>query len=60
MKKGMINSSKRLVALTISKKLNTRNRYKICEVNTLNDLVTELDPTSELLIPYKEKGVKLI
>lgn len=60
MKKAMINSSKRLIALTISKKLNTVNRYKICEINTLNDLVTELDPDAEILKPYKSIGVNLV
>ena len=60
MKKAMINASKRLVALTISKKLNTVNRYKICEMNALNDLVTELDPNSDVLKPYRDQGVHLI
>ncbi|MBU2975982.1 DeoR/GlpR family DNA-binding transcription regulator [Zobellia sp. B3R18] len=60
MKKAMINASKRLVALTISKKLNTVNRYKICDINTLDALVTELEPEAELLRTYRDNGVELI
>ena len=41
-----------MVALIISKKLNTVNRYKTRTVNTLNDVVSQLHPNSELLIPY--------
>ncbi|CAM4233714.1 DeoR/GlpR family DNA-binding transcription regulator [Zobellia roscoffensis] len=60
MKSAMIKASKRLVALTISKKLNTVNRYKICDISTLDALVTELDPNSELLASYRDNGVELI
>lgn len=60
MKRAMIKASKRLVALTISKKLNTVNRYKICDINTLHALVTELEPDADLLRPYHDNGVELI
>ncbi|SDS72094.1 DNA-binding transcriptional regulator of sugar metabolism, DeoR/GlpR family [Maribacter dokdonensis] len=60
LKKAMIDSSKRLVALTISKKLNTVSRYKICEINTLTDLVTELEPSAKILESYKSKGFNLL
>lgn len=60
LKKAMINASKRLVSLTISEKLNTINRYKICDINTLDTLVTELDPNSIILDQYRERGVKLL
>ena len=52
MKKTMINASNHMVTMTISKKLNTIARYKTWTVNTLNDVVKELHPNSELLIPY--------
>ncbi len=60
LKKAMINASKRLVSLTISEKLNTINRYKICDINALDTLVTELDPNSKILDQYREKGIKLL
>ncbi len=60
LKKAMINASKRLISLTISEKLNTINRYKICDINALDTLVTELDPNSTVLDQYRERGIKLL
>ncbi len=60
MKKAMINSSKRLVALTISKKLNTFNRYKICDIKDLDTLVTELDPNSASLKEYRAQNIDVL
>ena len=60
LKKAMIKTSKKLVSLTISEKLNTIHRYKICEINTLDFLVTELDPNSPALDEYKNQGLQLI
>lgn len=60
MKKAMIKASKQVVSLTISEKLNTSNRYKICDINALDLLITELDPNSTILNKYQEKGIKLL
>ena len=60
MKKAMIKASKKLVSLTISEKLNTHNRYKICDIDAINTLVTELDPNSLILNRYREKNIKLL
>lgn len=60
MKRAMIKSSKRLVSLTISKKLNTSNRFKICDINSLDTLVTELDPNSEELNNFRKSGVRVL
>lgn len=60
MKKAMLNASKKIVSLTISEKLNTVNRYKICEINALDTLVTELDPNSSVLDQYRERSILLI
>ncbi|PHS54736.1 MAG: DeoR family transcriptional regulator [Lutibacter sp.] len=60
MKKAMINASKKLVSLTISEKLNTHNRYKICNINSIHTLVTELDPASQILNEYRRKNITLL
>lgn len=60
MKKAMIKASKKLVSLTISEKLNTHNRYKICDIDTINTLVTELDPNSQELNRYREININLL
>ena len=54
MKKAMVNASKKIISLTISEKLNSSNRYKICEIDALDVLVTELDPNSKALDIYRD------
>ncbi|MEZ4842143.1 MAG: DeoR/GlpR family DNA-binding transcription regulator [Flavobacteriaceae bacterium] len=60
LKKAMIKASKVIVSLTISEKLNTSNRYKICDIEKLDVLVTELDQDSKILEPYRRSGIKLL
>ncbi|WP_417884591.1 DeoR/GlpR family DNA-binding transcription regulator [Zunongwangia sp.] len=60
MKKAMINSSKKVISLSISKKLNTANRYKVCNIQQVNTLITELDPSNEDLKNYKKAGLELL
>lgn len=60
MKKALIASSKKVVSLTISEKLNTLNRYKICDINTLDILATELDPDDQKLEGYRKQGIQII
>ena len=52
-KKAMIRSSKKVISLTISEKLNSHQKYKICQLQEINTLITELDGDNELLTPYK-------
>lgn len=58
-KRAMINNSKKVIALSISEKVNTSEPLKICEADEIDILVTELDPESEKLQPYKVKGIQI-
>ena len=60
LKKAMIASSNNVVSLSISEKLGTQQRYKVCDIETINTLVTELDPASEELKIYKTKGIQIL
>lgn len=60
LKKSMIKASRKLVLLTISEKLNTSNRYKICNISAIHALVTELNPLDKKLDKYRERNVKLL
>ena len=59
MKKAMIKASKKVVALSISEKLNSTQRYKICEISAFDMLITELNPNHELLKVYGDGGIVL-
>jgi DeoR family fructose operon transcriptional repressor len=60
LKKAIIRSSKKNVLLTLSAKLNSTQRYQICPVQTINTLVTELDPQHPSLQPYHKAGIEII
>ncbi len=59
-KKAMIESSQKTVCLTISEKINSFQPIKICDVNEITTLVTELPPDDPLLQPYTEAGIGIL
>jgi DeoR/GlpR family transcriptional regulator of sugar metabolism len=60
LKKAMIESSAQVVALSISEKLNTTQRIKICDLKDLDILITELEENSPLLNEYKKAGLIIV
>ena len=58
-KKAMIDSSEKLAVLTISEKLNTVFKMKLCAPSSLDYLITELSPSDTKLAAYK-KNMTLI
>lgn len=60
LKKAMIKSASLLVAPAISEKLGSRQRYRICGVEALDVLITELDPHQAPLDAYRNKNIKIL
>ena len=60
MKKAMIRASDKLVSLSISEKLESSNRYKICESKQIDTLITELDPLNPLLASYRNQMITVL
>lgn len=60
LKKAMIESSHKVVCLTISEKINTLQPINICDVQDIDILITELDPGHPLLRPYVDAGIEVI
>lgn len=60
LKKAMIESSEKLVCLTISEKINSRQAIQICDISKINTLITELSPENELLQSYEKAGITVI
>jgi DeoR/GlpR family transcriptional regulator of sugar metabolism len=56
-KRTMMDSARKVVALSISEKVNTSEQLKVCNVDEIDTLITELAPDAELLQPYVKKGV---
>ncbi len=60
MKKAMIESSAQTVVMTISEKLNTSQRIRVCELDDIDILITELAPENSILDPFRNKGVTIL
>ncbi len=59
-KKAMIQASKKVVALTIAEKVNTRQKIKVADIAELDIMITESDPNEEIFNAYKEKGMDIL
>lgn len=59
-KKAVINASKKTILLCISEKLNSQHRYKTCDINAINTMITELKPANNLLNLFRNKDIHLL
>lgn len=59
-KKAMINASKKIVAPSIYEKLHSTQRFKICDLDTIDVLITELEPDDNKLKDFREVNIKLM
>lgn len=53
-KKAMISSSARVAIMCIGEKLNSVKKMKVCSLNTIDYLITDLAPTDSRLSLYEE------
>ncbi len=58
-KKAVIKASKKAVLLCISEKLNSQHRYKICDINAIDTMVTELDWNDDQLRLFSNHDVHI-
>ena len=59
-KKAMIESSQKVISLAIAEKLNTYQRIKICDLDQIDTLITELDPGDIELQAYVNTGIEIL
>lgn len=59
-KKAMIQSSKKVVALTISEKVNSLQKIKIAPIADLDIMITELSPSADIFDGYRQKGIEIL
>jgi DeoR/GlpR family transcriptional regulator of sugar metabolism len=58
-KQSMVQSADLLVSLAISEKLGVSQRFKVCDIDEVDWLITELDPDSSALNEFRKKGLKI-
>ncbi|HSF46256.1 MAG TPA: DeoR/GlpR family DNA-binding transcription regulator [Chitinophagaceae bacterium] len=60
LKKAMIESSRKVVCLTITEKINSSQPIQVCPLDKIDILITESDPENKLFEPYKNAGIKVL
>lgn len=60
MKRAMVNCSDNIVALTGHDKIGTAETYKICAIDTLDTIVTEIDAGNEIFEPYRQRNIRIL
>jgi len=58
-KKSMIRSSNKLAVMCIAEKLNSSQRIRVCELSQITCLITDLDPTDQILQAYSRENILL-
>lgn len=59
-KKAMIHSASKVICMTISEKLQTYQPLAVCELDKIDYLVTELEPSgNDILAPFIDAGIKV-
>jgi len=59
-KKAMIQACEKTAILCISEKLDSYQKFKVCSLENIHYLITELPPSSPLLQPYAQKQLKIL
>ncbi|HEY4289670.1 MAG TPA: DeoR/GlpR family DNA-binding transcription regulator [Puia sp.] len=59
-KKAMIESSQKVICLSIAEKINTFQPILVSPVEDIDVLITELPPDHPLLEPYRKKGITIL
>jgi len=60
LKKVMIESSQKVVCLSIAEKINTFQPIQIAGLNKIDILITELPPDDPILKPYADAGITVL
>ena len=60
LKKAMIESSQKVVCLSIAEKINTFQPISICELRKIDVLITELPADDPMLRPYVDAGIQVL
>jgi DeoR/GlpR family transcriptional regulator of sugar metabolism len=58
-KKAMIKAAAKLAVITITEKLNSAHKMKVCSPNAIDYLITELSPSDKRLAAYR-KHIKVM
>jgi len=59
-KQAMIESTQKVVCLSIAEKINSCQPIQVCRINKIDILITELPPDNPMLKPYADAGITVL
>ena len=59
-KKAMVKSSAKVVILSISEKLNSVQKMKVCGLNQITHFITDLDPQHPNLTNFNDFNIQIL
>ncbi|RYZ45597.1 MAG: DeoR/GlpR transcriptional regulator [Sphingobacteriales bacterium] len=60
LKQAMLQSSKHTVVISNQEKLNTADHYKVCDLDRVETLITDLPSDHKKLDPYRARGFRIM
>ena len=60
LKQKMMEVSHKTVTCVLEEKINRKENYKVCSFSDLDYLITSLNPTDEMLKPFRNKRVEIL
>lgn len=60
LKRAIVNISDKVVIMSTTEKIDTKQRFLVCGLEKINTLVTEGDPNSPQLAGYKKRGIQVL
>jgi DeoR/GlpR family transcriptional regulator of sugar metabolism len=60
LKQKMMEISRKTVTCVLEEKINREENYKVCNFTDLDYLITSLNPTDEILKPFRNKRVEVL
>lgn len=60
LKNAMIEAASRTVVMSISEKINSYQRIRVCGVEEIDILITELNPDNKLLDSFRTEGLTIL
>ncbi|MGE5108279.1 MAG: hypothetical protein ACM3H8_12085 [Sphingobacteriales bacterium] len=57
---ALVSCSDKIVALTGNDKIGTAETYKICAIDMLDTIVTEIDAGNEIFEPFRERNIQIL
>jgi DeoR/GlpR family transcriptional regulator of sugar metabolism len=59
-KRMMVQNANKVVAITTHDKIGTAESFKVCDLDTLDCIITEVDNSSDIFKPYTALGIQII